>query len=336
MRTGRSDGTTTYGYVYNGGQLTQMTVGSDTLTFGYDASGRPQTMTLGGETYYYVTNLQGDVTSITDSSGTWLVLYYYGGYGDTYATMNANEVARATPLVQLNPLVYRGYVYDRETRLFYLQSRYYNPRIGRFINADALVSTGQGLLGNNMFAYCLNNPVNACDPAGEAAIWLQDVDNAVVGKLGHTGLLIQDAEGTWYYFNWSDKSCYFAAIPLDEDGNSSLEKFMSSTGKRYEKSIYFEGDFSASIEYAMELKRNFASHGHNFFFQNCSQTSVEVLMQGEFSQSDFLYKLFLSEMRFILVPNVAYGEMFIFHSAIQDQSVVPELVNEALDSFGWG
>ena len=66
----------------------------------------------------------------------------------------------------MNPLRYRGYVYDNETQFYYLQSRYYDPEIGRFLNADALVSTGQGILGNNMFAYCLNNPVNMGDAAG--------------------------------------------------------------------------------------------------------------------------------------------------------------------------
>ena len=54
-----------------------------------------------------------------------------------------------------------------ETGLYYLQSRYYDPEMGRFINADAYASTGQGLLGNNMFAYCSNNPVMGFDPHGE-------------------------------------------------------------------------------------------------------------------------------------------------------------------------
>jgi len=64
----------------------------------------------------------------------------------------------------------RSYVYDTETHLYYLQSRYYDPEMGRFISADGLVSTGQGLLGNNMFTYCLNNPVNSVDSSGEVAI----------------------------------------------------------------------------------------------------------------------------------------------------------------------
>lgn len=70
----------------------------------------------------------------------------------------------------LNPLRYRGYVYDQETNLYYLQSRYYNPKTGRFLNADAYASTGQGFLGHNMFAYCGNNPVNYIDSNGEFAL----------------------------------------------------------------------------------------------------------------------------------------------------------------------
>ena len=70
-----------------------------------------------------------------------------------------------------------GYVSANETGLYYLQSRYYSPEVGRFINADSYASTGQRLLGNNMFAYCLNNPVNFCDPTGEFGLgtWLAAV-----------------------------------------------------------------------------------------------------------------------------------------------------------------
>ena len=65
-----------------------------------------------------------------------------------------------------NPFTYRGYYYDYDLELYYLQTRYYDPVVGRFINADSYVSTGQGLIGNNMFAYCNNNPVMYVDPTG--------------------------------------------------------------------------------------------------------------------------------------------------------------------------
>ena len=74
------------------------------------------------------------------------------------------------------PFRYRGYVYDTETGWYYLQSRYYDPTICRFISADVLLSTGQGVLGHNSFAYCLNNPVNRMDPAGCRSLFKRIVD----------------------------------------------------------------------------------------------------------------------------------------------------------------
>ena len=66
-----------------------------------------------------------------------------------------------------NPFRYRGYYYDVETGYYYLQTRYYDPEWGRFLNADGYISTGTGMLGYNMFAYCNNNPVINTDPNGD-------------------------------------------------------------------------------------------------------------------------------------------------------------------------
>lgn len=164
MRTSRSDGTTTYKYIYNGDKLVQMTVGDDVLYFSYDAAGRPATVTYNDEVYYYVTNLQGDVIWIVADNGYAFGEYSYDAWG--------NVSVEGTGILELNPLRYRGYVYDSESGLYYLQSRYYDPEVGRFLNADAFASTGQGLLGNNMFAYCGNNPVIRIDPNGCLPQWL--------------------------------------------------------------------------------------------------------------------------------------------------------------------
>lgn len=83
---------------------------------------------------------------------------------------NGNEITSPNNMGNLNPFRYRGYYFDTETGLYYLHSRYYDPQTCRFVNADGYVSTGQGLLSHNMFAYCLNNPVNKVDPNGDAAI----------------------------------------------------------------------------------------------------------------------------------------------------------------------
>ena len=134
------------------------TYGSNTLDFFYDSTGTPYALKHNGTVYYYVTNLQGDVMNLVDGSGNVVATYDYDPYG---------KVITATgTMAAVNPLRYRGYYYDTESGLYYLQSRYYDPAIGRFINADSYASTGQGIIGNNMFAYCANNPVMGYDPSG--------------------------------------------------------------------------------------------------------------------------------------------------------------------------
>ena len=137
-------------------------LGSNQLYFSYDAFGTPQAVVYNGTQYRYITNLQGDIVEIRDANDSTVVAYTYDAWGKLLTTTGT----KANTLGAHNPLRYRGYVYDTETGLYYLQSRYYNPTIGRFINADSSISTGQGNLGNNMFAYCLNNPANGCDPCG--------------------------------------------------------------------------------------------------------------------------------------------------------------------------
>ncbi len=80
----------------------------------------------------------------------------------------------------LNPLRYRGYVFDTETGLYYLQSRYFNPKMARFINADEYAATGQGILGNNMFAYCQNNPIKYIDTKGT---FICAITGAIIGGI---------------------------------------------------------------------------------------------------------------------------------------------------------
>ena len=176
LRLGRTNGTDSYSYLYADGLLTRMVVGSTTMLFYYDGSGRPVAISYGGTMYYYVLDLQGDVMGIRDSSGTLVVRYYYDAWGRLLSTTGS----KASTLGVHNPLRYRGYVYDTETGLYYLQSRYYDPEMGRFINADNYPTTGQGFTGNNMFAYCGNNPVSREDDGGT---WWNNAIGAVVGGI---------------------------------------------------------------------------------------------------------------------------------------------------------
>ena len=167
LRLTKTVGSEQHKYIWQGSKLVSENYGSTTLEFFYDESGAPYAFSYNGTTYYYVTNLQGDVVKIVNASGTSQAEYSYNAWG---------QVISATgTLAAVNPIRYRGYYYDVESGFYYLKSRYYDPQICRFINADSLASTGQGFLGTNMFAYCNNNPVNGCDPSGQW-MWYLDAD----------------------------------------------------------------------------------------------------------------------------------------------------------------
>ena len=117
-----------------------------------------------------------------------------------------------------NPLRYRGYVYDNETGLYYLQSRYYDPEICRFLNADALVSTGQGLLGNNMFAYCLNNPVMLVDSLGSQPIEAIDTNGD-----GEPDCYVYEYTYTVNYLFWSKTKKGYVYIYVGRTSGDFLE-----------------------------------------------------------------------------------------------------------------
>ena len=130
------------------------------LHFWYDAQGRPAIVDYNGIKYTYIHNLQGDIVGIIDSTGAEVVQYTYDAWGKVLST--ARTMASSLGTVQ--PFRYRGYVYDVETELYYLKSRYYNSLSGRFVSADAYIF--DDLLDNNAFCYCLNSPVDNIDESG--------------------------------------------------------------------------------------------------------------------------------------------------------------------------
>ena len=181
---------TTYNYHYLGDQLVELTWGSNKLHFTYDSTG-PLSVNCNGTEYFYVKNAQGDVTGLVNASGTRVVTYTYDAWGNLLSTTGT----MATTLGEQNPLRYRGYVYDTETGLYYLQSRYYNPTWGRFINADdtalLLSSPGKAHWDKNVFAYCDNNPLNRVDEDGEC--WDIIIGGIVGGIVSGASSIVNDA-----------------------------------------------------------------------------------------------------------------------------------------------
>ncbi|MDP4119711.1 MAG: RHS repeat-associated core domain-containing protein [Bacillota bacterium] len=96
--------------------------------------------------------------------------YNYDQWGKLLSQSGTSDWARK--MMNLNPLRYRGYVYDSDSGLYYLQSRYYDPTTCRFINADDICNTRPALTDTNIFTYCQNNPVNMVDNNGEIPDWV--------------------------------------------------------------------------------------------------------------------------------------------------------------------
>ncbi len=166
-----TDSDTTY-YLYDGTTLIAEYSDTYTIVFIYDASGSPIGMRYRSasfasevwKTYWYEKNLQGDIVAIYSNDGVKLISYIYDAWGSFTTTYHNGGASTAAAK---NPFKYRGYYYDSDLGLYYLRSRYYDPVTGRFINADGYVSTGQGLIGHNMYAYCNNNPIMYVDFMGE-------------------------------------------------------------------------------------------------------------------------------------------------------------------------
>ena len=174
MRTQKSvDGVKTNYYYDSSNNLFALTQGSDTLFFYYDNSGEVMSVSCNGTMYYYIKDLQGDITEIVDKDGKAVAEYAYDAWGNMLTENNGTLAVG-----KLNPFRYRSYVYDEETGLYYLQSRYYDPLTGRFVNADVYCDTYTGNpLSTNMFVYCENDAINYVDNDGRRTYFLNGINN---------------------------------------------------------------------------------------------------------------------------------------------------------------
>ena len=236
-KTSSTGQTSTYQYI-DGKLVYENRSGTD-LYYYYDSYGSPTAIvyyTSGSNTphgIYIATNAQGDVKYLYNASGTLLVQYDYDAWGNIIAERDANGGALSETLKDISdlcPFRYRGYYYDSETGLYYLQSRYYDPQTGRFLNTDDRLNT-DSVLGYNTFAYCENNPVNMSDSTGHQSVeaerdktnvgWLAVVALVVaafVVTVAVTAQVIRDiVETTDNIVNTRDQSVYTLVDP--NDGN---------------------------------------------------------------------------------------------------------------------
>ncbi len=138
----------------------------------------------GDNKYYYVKNMQGDIVAVYDGNGTKYGEYAYDAWGKCSIIYDKDGIATK------NPYRYRGYYLDKETDLYYLNSRYYDPEIGRFLSADRPdYLEPESINGLNLYAYCNNNPVMYCDPSGHSVTVAGIIFGIIIGAIIIGGLI---------------------------------------------------------------------------------------------------------------------------------------------------
>ena len=221
-----------YSYTWEGDRLVHLVTSNrvgdtgnyttdETMHFHYDAQGKPSMLMYNGTRFGYVYNAQGDVIGIITGGLTEKVKYTYDAWGRLLSISGSS----ANTLGKANPFRYRAYIYDQECGLYYLKTRYYNPNWCRFINADTLVGKSSNLLSHNTYSYCRNTAVTASDKDGMDAIWILDTNG-----FSHASLLLQDEQGTWWYYYWGAN--------LDASGSDSLNTRSFSSSASVTASSY--------------------------------------------------------------------------------------------------
>ena len=167
-------------YTLDGTKVLRETWEENTLIPLYDSEDGVCGIRYNGDAYFFVKNLQGDVIALANMNGETVVHYTYDAWGVPTVTQDTS----ACQIAQINPYRYRGYYYDVETGLYYLQSRYYDPAVGRFLNADELLATNAELCSYTLYSYCGNEPVARKDING-CAWWHLLAVVAVVVTVAH-------------------------------------------------------------------------------------------------------------------------------------------------------
>ncbi len=300
-------------FITSGIKVLAQKTGDNTIIWQFDGNGNTIGFDYNKVQYFYLKNAQNDIIGITDASGNIAAKYTYDSWGKLISITDENGADKTTDtnfIGYINPLRYREYYYDNETGLYYLNARYYDPELGRLINADEILESGL-----NTFIYCKNDPIACVDYTGEDYVLLL---SSFLG-VGHGGHLLQDAEGNWHHHHWGahggrglkskGNGNQLIGMPdfnitddmkLPENRDKLLDtinkyvqkegEFTDSNGKTlnqiykkgYVDCLYISGDSSASYDY---INNSLKGILYNLFFNNCMQVTLSIISKGEISNA---------------------------------------------------
>ena len=193
------EGTTEYSLI--GSKIMKMekvtSSGKITMYFTYDQRDELQSVTESNKEYYYIKDITGNIIKIKDEEGNSIVEYKYDAYGKVEKTIIENN-----NVSKYNPFIYKGYYYDEEIELYYCNTRYYSPEIGRWISIDDVdYLDPESVSGLNLYCYCMNDPINKYDPSGHFVISAIIIGAGIGFLTSYISDVISEMQDG---FDWSD------------------------------------------------------------------------------------------------------------------------------------
>ena len=332
IRTSKTVDNVTTTYYLDEANIIEQITGNTVLHFYYDSNNEIIGFTYGENNYFYVKNVQGDITDIVDNCGNVVASYRYDPWGKVLSVTGSN-----TEIGNLNPFRYRSYYYDVEIGFYYLQSRYYDPEVGRFINCDDVNYIGaSGIeISYNAFAYCENDPVINSDPSG---LWFETVLDVV--SIGWSlydfirqpswlnfGFLVWDIAATCVpfapgsYTAKGGKLCVTVASKIDD-----LKKTKSLTTGTYSAlRKLFKGVKNVEIHHIIEKR-------FSKLFKKCASTDLFMSIPLEKELHKTITKRWRKEFKYgYKYSTITYSQM---EKAIKNVYFdMPALKKVALDWF---
>lgn len=290
IRTSKTINGVTTRYNTKDGIILSQTDGTNTMYFQYNKIGIPLGFILNNTQYFYMTNQMGDVIAITDTAGTIVGNYEYDEWGNT---LNASS----NDITSINPLRYRGYYYDNESGYYYLQSRYYDTNICRFINSDDISYVDKNAkLSTNIYSYCMNNSVNAVDPDGHFIILII----LLIRAISITNLISKYNSST--YFEAGNKTSGKGYIRINIEKNG------------FYKDIYEACKIDASTTYgtlaSYAEKRFYQKTGRNIYFtKDCMKNEIQLHVDAFFWYKSL--RDYINPNKFMSCPAIIYGGAWI-------------------------
>ena len=280
MRYCKTDGDYITNYYYDSqNNLIGLDKAGSTLFFYYDSNGTPTAFKNNDIMYYYIKNLQGDIVKIVNQDGTVVASYTYDAWGKILTIKDGSNVdvpsSNTFHVANLNPYRYRGYIYDNETGFYYLQTRYYDPITGRFLNADDTQCIQSEVLSSNLYTYCLNNPISYVDYSGKFGMFQPMGPVTIVDNI----------------FNISDKisrSVYYSYQTIRNSFIMTVQMYLLALQNKNQNTFYDFSDQTIYIEKIKqsELYQNFV----NDFLKNINLHELFEKMIHQHSDYEFIGK----------------------------------------------